>query len=170
MEKDGNSATELYVQRTVADLVRERDGLKADLDQERKLKNELAAKKDTNEETLRIVNKINNDIALRNTAVKQPTLAGQIGCIPAHIDLFFAMYSFSGEDWVAAALTAAFPSPARVEILCENGCGDISFEINGRRVMFEVKNYERGTVKGRNKGEEIAKFFRDAEQIHQGYR
>ena len=67
-------------------------------------------------------------------------------------------------------MTAAFPSPARVEILCENGCGDISFEINGRRVMFEVKNYERGTVKGRNKGEEIAKFFRDAQQINLGYR
>ena len=167
MEKDGNSATELYVQRKVADIVRERDGLKADLEEERKLNRE---KKETNEETLRIVNKINNDIALRNTAVKQPTLAGQIGCIPAHIDLFFAMYSFSGEDWVAAALTAAFPSPARVEILCENGCGDISFEINGRRVMFEVKNYEKGTVKGRNKGEEIAKFFRDAQQINLGYR
>ena len=80
MEKDGNSATELYVQRKVADIVRERDGLKADLEEERKLNRE---KKETNEETLRIVNKINNDIALRNTAVKQPTLAGQIGCIPA---------------------------------------------------------------------------------------
>ena len=167
MEKDGNSATELYVQRKVADLVRERDDLKADLEEERKLNRE---KKETNEETLRIVNKINNDIALRNTAVKQPTLAGQIGFIPPNINLFFSMYSFSGEDWVAAALTAAFPSPAKVEILCENGCGDISFEINGRRVMFEVKNYEKGTVKGRNKGEEIAKFFRDAQQINLGYR
>ena len=170
MEKDGNSATELYVQRKVADIVRERDDLKADLEEERELNRELAANKKTNETALRILTKIDNDIALRNTAVKQPTLAGQIGCIPPNINLFFSMYSFSGEDWVAAALTAAFPSPARVEILCENGCGDISFEINGRRVMFEVKNYEKGTVKGRNKGEEIAKFFRDAEQMHQGYR
>lgn len=82
------------------------------------------------------------------------------------------MFSFSGEGWVAAALTAAFPSPARVEILQgQNNCGDISFEINGRRIMFEVKNHGNGTtVKGRNKGEEINKFFRDAQQIHQGYR
>ena len=111
-------------------------------------------------------------MALRNSAVKQPTVAGQIGCIPAsNIDLVFSIYSFSGEEWVAAALTAAFPSPAKVEILQgQNKCGDISFEFSGRRVMFEVKNYERGTVKGRNKGEEITKFFRDAEQIHQGYR
>ena len=165
MEKDGNSATELYVQRKVADIVRERDDLKADLEEERELNRELAANKKTNETALRILTKIDNDIALRNTAVKQPTLAGQIGCIPPNINLFFSMYSFSGEDWVAAALTAA-----KVEILCENGCGDISFEINGRRVMFEVKNYEKGTVKGRNKGEEIAKFFRDAQQINLGYR
>ena len=102
----------------------------------------MAAKKETNEETLRIVNKIENDMALRNSAVKQPIVAGQIGCIPAsNIDLVFLIYSFSGEEWVAAALTAAFPSPAKVEILQgQNKCGDISFEFNGRRVMFEVKN------------------------------
>ena len=70
-----------------------------------------------------------------------------------------------------AALTDAFPSPAKVVSLRGiNGCGDISFEINGRRIMFEVKNYEKGTVKGRNKGEEINKFFRDAQQKHLGYR
>ena len=60
MEKDGNSATELYVQRTVADLVRERDGLKADLDEERTLNREVAADKETNETTLRILNQIKN--------------------------------------------------------------------------------------------------------------
>ena len=77
-----NSATELYVQRKEADLIKERDGLRADLEVERKLNREMAANKEANKETLRILNKIDNDMALRNSAAKQPTIAGKIGCFP----------------------------------------------------------------------------------------
>ena len=166
-----NSATELYVQRKEADLIKERDGLKADLEVERKLNREMAANKEANKETLRILNKIDNDMALRNSAAKQPTIAGKIGCVPPNTKLFFSMFSFPGEEWVEGALIKAFPSPAKVASLKgENMCGDIALEINGRNIMFEVKNYESGTVKGRNKGDEIKKFFRDAQQIKLGYR
>ena len=77
-----NFATELYVQRKEADLIKERDGLKADLEVERKLNREMAANKEANKETLRILNKIDNDMALRNSAAKQPAIAGKIGCFP----------------------------------------------------------------------------------------
>ena len=83
MEKNGN-ATELYVQRKVSDIVQERDRLKADLDEAQKLNKEMADNKEANKETLRMLNKIDNDLALRNSAAKQPTTAGQIG-IPAII-------------------------------------------------------------------------------------
>ena len=124
MEKNGN-ATELYVQRKVSDIVQERDRLKADLDEAQKLNKEMADNKEANKETLRMLNKIDNDLALRNSAVKQPTLAGQwpdrYSCY--NFIYSFSMFSFSGEGWVAAALTAAFPGPARVEILQgQNNC------------------------------------------------
>ena len=80
MEKGGNSDS--HVQRKMAVLVRERDGLREDLDEERKLNREMAANKETNERTLELLTKIDHDIALRNTAIKQPTRAGQIGCFP----------------------------------------------------------------------------------------
>ena len=45
------------------------------------------------------------------------------------------------------------------------GCGDITFGINGKQMMFEVKKYASGrTVKGQNKGKELEKFFTDVEQ------
>ena len=46
--------------RKEAHLVRERDGLKADLDEEQTLNREVAADKETNETTLRILNQIKN--------------------------------------------------------------------------------------------------------------
>ena len=69
-----------------------------------------------------------------------------------------------------SALTEAFPSPAKVARTGENECGDLTFEINGKHIMFEVKNYDGKNVKGRNKGQEIEHFFRDAQQIKLGYR
>ena len=69
------------------------------------------------------------------------------------------------------ALKNAFPSNAKVALTGEGGCGDILFEINGKRIMFEVKNYANGrTVKGQGKGKELEKFFTDAEQTKLGRR
>ena len=63
------------------------------------------------------------------------------------------------------ALKNAFPSNAKVAFTGAGGCGDITFGINGKKMMFEVKNYASGrTVKGQGKGKEIEKFFTDAEQ------
>ena len=63
------------------------------------------------------------------------------------------------------ALKNAFPSNVKVAFTGAGGCGDISFGINDKRMMFEVKNYASGrTVKGQNKGKDIEKFFTDAEQ------
>ena len=63
------------------------------------------------------------------------------------------------------ALKNAFPSNAKVAFTGAGGCGDITFGINGKKMMFEVKNYASGrTVKGQNKGKDIEKFFTDAEQ------
>ena len=69
------------------------------------------------------------------------------------------------------ALKNAFPSNAKVAFTGAGGCGDITFGINGKKMMFEVKNYASGrTVKGQNKGKEIEKFFTDAEQTKLGRR
>ena len=69
------------------------------------------------------------------------------------------------------ALKNAFPSNAKVAFTGAGGCGDITFGINGQKMMFEVKNYASGkTVKGQNKGKEIEKFFTDAEQTKLGRR
>ena len=69
------------------------------------------------------------------------------------------------------ALKNAFPSNAKVAFTGAGGCGDITFGINGKKMMFEVKNYASGkTVKGQNKGKEIEKFFTDAEQTKLGQR
>ena len=69
------------------------------------------------------------------------------------------------------ALKNAFPSNAKVAFTGAGGCGDISFGSNGKRIMFEVKNYASGkTVKGQNKGKDIEKFFTDAEQTKLGRR
>ena len=69
------------------------------------------------------------------------------------------------------ALKNGFPSNAKVALTGAGGCGDITFGINGKRIMFEVKNYASGrTVKGQSKGKEIEKFFTDAEQTKLGQR
>ena len=69
------------------------------------------------------------------------------------------------------ALKNAFPSNAKVALTGAGGCGDIVLEINGKRMMFEVKNYASGrTVKGQGKGKELEKFFTDAEQTKLGRR
>ena len=69
------------------------------------------------------------------------------------------------------ALKNAFPSNAKVAFTGAGGCGDITFGINGKKMMFEVKNYASGrTVKGQGKGKEIEKFFTDAEQTKLGQR
>ena len=69
------------------------------------------------------------------------------------------------------ALKNAFPSNAKVAFTGAGGCGDITFGINGKKMMFEVKNYASGkTVKGQNKGKDIEKFFTDAEQTKLGRR
>ena len=69
------------------------------------------------------------------------------------------------------ALREAFPSPAKVSSLKgQSGCGDLTFAIDGKRIMFEVKNYASGTIKGQKNGEEIKKFFSDAQQTQLGYR
>ena len=69
------------------------------------------------------------------------------------------------------ALKNAFPSNAKVAFTGAGGCGDITFGINGKKMMFEVKNYASGrTVKGQGKGKEIEKFFTDAEQTKLGHR
>ena len=79
--------------------------------------------------------------------------------------LSFSHFLVSGEDWVLAALKNAFPSNSKVALTGAGGCGDIMFGINGKRIMFEVKNYASGrTVKGQGKGKELEKFFTDAEQ------
>ena len=66
---------------------------------------------------------------------------------------------------MVTALKNAFPSNAKVAFTGAGGCGDITFGINGKKMMFEVKNYASGkTVKGQGKGKELEKFFTDAEQ------
>ena len=72
---------------------------------------------------------------------------------------------------MVTALKNGFPSNAKVALTGSGGCGDITFGINGKRIMFEVKNYASGkTVKGQNKGKEVEKFFTDAEQTKLGRR
>ena len=69
------------------------------------------------------------------------------------------------------ALKNAFPNNSKVALTGAGGCGDIVLEINGKRMMFEVKNYASGrTVKGQGKGKELEKFFTDAEQTKLGRR
>ena len=44
-------------------------------------------------------------------------------------------------------------------------CGDIVLQLNDQcRIMVEVKNYEKGTVKSQRQGHEVKKFFEDAQQ------
>ena len=132
---------------------------------------DLVANQDTSKDTLQILSDIKSDMALKKSAAKQPTVAGQIGCVPPNTNLSFSTYSFSGEDWVEEALREAFPSPAKVASLKgQSGCGDLTFVIDGKRIMFEVKNYANGTIKGQKKGEEINKFYSDAQQTKLGYR
>ena len=70
-----------------------------------------------------------------------------------------------------SALKKAFPGNDKVALTGGGGCGDIVFGINGKWIMFEVKNYAAGrTVKGQSKGKEIEKFFTDAEQTKLGQR
>ena len=70
-----------------------------------------------------------------------------------------------------AALKKAFPTNAEVAFTGAGGYGDIVFGINGKLIMFEVKNYDKGkTVKGQDKGKELEKFFTDAEQTKLGHR
>ena len=70
-----------------------------------------------------------------------------------------------------AALKKSFPTNAEVAFTGAGGYGDILIRINGKLVMFEVKNYGKGkTVKGQNKGKELEKFFTDAEQTKLGHR
>ena len=131
---------------------------------------DLVANQDTSKDTLQILSDIKSDMALKKSAAKQPTVAGQIGCVPPNTNLSFSTYSFSGEDWVEEALREAFPSPAQVAGTGQGGCGDLTFAIDGKRIMFEVKNYANGTIKGQKKGEEINKFFSDVQQTKLGYR
>ena len=70
-----------------------------------------------------------------------------------------------------AALKKAFQTNAEVAFTGAGGYGDILIRINGKLIMFEVKNYDKGkTVKGQNKGKELEKFFTDAEQTKLGHR
>ena len=70
-----------------------------------------------------------------------------------------------------AALKKSFPTNAEVAFTGAGGYGDILIWINGKLIMFEVKNYDKGkTVKGQNKGKELEKFFTDAEQTKLGQR
>ena len=80
-----------------------------------------------------------------------------------------------GEDWVKDALLEAFPdiNGSQVFLTRQPHCGDIVLRLeSGMTIMFEVKNYTASPVKnmGGQGGQQLAKFFSDAEQTRLGYR
>ena len=79
-----------------------------------------------------------------------------------------------GVEWVAGVLKQAFPPAAGAFKVFETGqtqCGDIVLQLSEDcKIMVEVKNYEKGTVKGRKQGSQVKKFFEDAQQAKLEYR
>ena len=79
-----------------------------------------------------------------------------------------------GVEWVVETLKKAFPpqaGPFKVFQTGQTQCGDAVLQLSGDcRIMVEVKYYMKGNVKSQNKGNEVKKFFEDAQQTKLGYR
>ena len=79
-----------------------------------------------------------------------------------------------GEDWVLDALREAFPAMngSQAFLTKQPHCGDIVLRLeSGMTIMFEVKNYTASPVKNMGQGgQQLTKFFTDADQTRLGYR
>jgi hypothetical protein len=151
--ENGNSATDSFVRRRIAESQEESDMLKMKVEEERKGKERAQGEqKEMLKEALvgsnnsidisKILSKV-EEIADKDKRVQTASKIGQ-----------------SGEEWVVEALGKAFVGNGKAALTGQHGCGDIVFTINQKKIMFEVKNYQTGRAVKGTKGE-VEKFFND---------
>ena len=140
-EEQGNSATDLYVDRKYAHLRQEIERLRTERD--------VAALRPLEEKLNQILG------AVDTRRVRTATALGQEGEDWVLGALHEAFPALTG---CKAFLTK------------KPHCGDIVLQTENMSFMFEVKNYKASPLKGQGQGQQLDKFFSDAIRPGSGYR
>ena len=181
----GNTLNESYLDRKTAELSRTIDQLRGLVDQTEAEKGTLEEGMRAKEEALRNeqyklhqaeMSHANEKFNLVQGALKE--VNEKMTRVEANMNQpkTTAVLGQQGEDWVVEVLKQAFPPDTghfKVIPTGQKVCGDIvlTFVRENKHIMFEVKNYKKGTtVMGVKQGKEVKKFFEDCHQTKLRYR